>query len=498
MSRRAPNSEELPRLRFAVGDRVQCKVGPGNGEDAWQVGTIVQLWYRESKWPTNRVAPYQVKLDIGPLIYAPIDEDRVCRAVSGFLAEGKIPVTVLTGFLGSGKTTLLNYILRAHHGKRYAVIENEVGQVGIDNMLLESPGYNAKSQESITLLDNGCLCCTVRGDLIEAIKGIVNAAKAKEKDRNPEDKSKALDGILIETTGIADPGPICKTFYGDMFTSTYCQIDGVITVVDAVNFIAQLTRERTEGAVNESAQQVAFADKVLLNKVDAATPEKLAQTMEAVRQVNQFVPITQCSLGKHPEAVSLSELLSIDAFDVSKMLDDKDIDLSVCGQVKELPAVAGEAPGHGDGHGHGSGHGGGHDDGHECSPDCDHGSHEAGHGDGHGHGHSFRHDTEIGSFVCELVGKPIRCEAFEHWLHELMVDPSNLYRYKGILAMTTPAGLGGHGGKVLKHVIQGVHDMCQNDRGQEWPKDTPFKSQLVLIGRKLDKEKWTKSFAQLG
>jgi len=497
-------AEALPELRFEVGCRVQCRTGAGEGVDAWSPGTVVKQWYRESHWPKKRTAPYQIKLDDGRLIFAPLDSDKVIQALTGLLADGKLAVTVLTGFLGAGKTTLLNYILKAKHGMKYAIIENEVGAVGVDNILIESSGYKQDTQESITLLDNGCLCCTVRGDLVEAIRKIVDTAREKEKTL--AEGERALDGILIETTGLADPGPICKTFYGDPFCSTYCKIDGVITVVDAAHFIEQLTRERTEGAVNESAQQVAFADKILLNKVDAVNKEKLATVMEAIRSVNSFVPVTHCSLGKSPDAVPLDLLLSIDAFDLSKMLEGADIDLSVCGAV--TAAESGDGHGHG-AEGHGEGHVGGHSDGHECTDACDHGhgapghdcgdddcdheSHSHGHGHGHGHGSvKFRHDLDVGSFVCELLDQPIDEAKFRQWLHELLDKSENLYRYKGIIAMKTCHG------QIVRRVLQGVHDMADMDEGAEWPESTPIKSQVVLIGRKLDKKQWTEAFATLG
>jgi G3E family GTPase len=473
-------------LRFKVGDRVQCRVGVG--DDDWADGTVARLRYREEHWPKERVAPYQILLADGKMIFAPIDDDRVVRALDGLLSKGKIPVTILTGFLGSGKTTLLNYILKAHHGKKYAIIENEIGAVGVDNILLKDAGYeNQFTEETVTLLDNGCLCCTVRSDLVGAIKGIVDKAK-KQASADGDDVS-AIDGILIETTGVADPGPICKTFYGDLFCSTYCKIDGVITLVDAVHFVEQLTRERSEGAVNESAQQVAFADKVFLNKVDAASPEKLQQVMEAIRGVNEFVPVTKCSFGKNPEAVPLEGLLAIDSYDISKMATD--IDLSVCGTVTEANTDHGHDGGHGGGHGDGHGDGHGHGEGHDCGEDCDHESHGHGEGHGHGHGHAFRHDTGIGSFVCELLGKPVDFHKFNVFMRDLLEESENLYRYKGIIAMASP-----HDGNIERRVLQGVHDMVDLSNGEDWPADTPLKSQVVLIGRMLDKAKWTERWAE--
>jgi len=260
-----------------------------------------------------------------------------------------------------------------------------------------------------------------------------------------------------------------------------------------LNFVEQLTRERSEGSVNESAQQVAFADKVLLNKVDLCDAAKLQTTIEAVKGVNEFVPMEKCSLRTKPDAIPLEALLHIDAFDLSKLMGETEIDLTVCGTV-----TGGETAeaGHGDGGGHG----------HECKDesctDEGHGhgghGHGDGHGEGHGHGHgaparpAFRHDTGVGSFVCEILGKPIDMMKFNQWMRDLLqTSASDLYRFKGIMCMRDC-----HDQQIGKFVIQGVHDIVNMDEAGEWPADAPMKSQLVLIGRNL-KEEWRTDFNKL-
>lgn len=486
----APPAKQQKQLRFDVGTRVECNTGE------WRAGTVVKQWYRDPHWPDHKKAvPYQIKLDYGPTIFAPADDDRCIRRVKGILSVGQMPVTVLTGFLGAGKTTLLNYILHVQKGRKYAVIENEFGDVAIDNQLLDSAVSKVDSVESITVLDNGCLCCTVRDDLIGAIKAIVKRVEERYKSGV---KDALLDGILIETTGMADPGPIIKTFGMDDYVQKYCKIDGILTVVDCKHFLEQLHRERPEDAVNEPAQQVGFADKLLLNKVDVCAKALIDETKAAIRGINSFVPIRECSLAKKPDEVPIAELLAIEAFDAAKMLTEQggkeEVNLVVSMEETPEDHGAGHASGHGAGHaaghegGHGAGHGDGHGHGGECAPDCADESH--GHGHGHGRGAANRHDTDVKSMVLEKCGSGLDMHKFQHFLSGILQERSvDLYRYKGVLAAEQD-------GKTVLYILQGVHDMPEVTFSGEWPEGKPVKTQMVIIGRKLDREKYKAGFEE--
>ena len=175
--------------------------------------------------------------------------------------DSKVPVTILTGFLGSGKTTLLNRILSESHGLRIAVIENEFGEIGIDQDMV------INADEEVFEMNNGCICCTVRGDLIRILG---NLAKRRDK----------FDRIVLETTGLADPGPVAQTFFVDDDVKEFCTLDGIITLVDAKHVVQHLDDEKPEGAENEAVEQVAFADRLILNKCDLVPEEAELKKVE--------------------------------------------------------------------------------------------------------------------------------------------------------------------------------------------------------------------------
>jgi len=203
----------------------------------------------------------------------------------------QVPVTVLTGYLGAGKTTLLNRILSENHGRKYAVVVNEFGELGIDNDLV------IETDEEVFEMNNGCICCTVRGDLIRIVGGLMK-------------RRGHFDGIIIETTGLANPAPVAQTFFVDDTVRARTRLDAVITVVDA-KFLPQRLQDSTE-----AAEQIAFADVIVLNKTDLVTPDELAAVEASIRKINRSAKIHHAQRANVP----IAELLDQGAFDLTRVL----------------------------------------------------------------------------------------------------------------------------------------------------------------------------------
>lgn len=344
-----------------------------------------------------------------------------------------IPTTILTGFLGAGKSTLLNRILQEDHGHKIAVIENEFGEENIDNEILVQD-----ADEQIIEMNNGCICCTVRGDLIEALSSLAQKRAAGKLD---------FDRVVIETTGLANPGPVAQTFFIDDDVGANFMLDAVITVVDAKHGMAQLDH------YEESQRQVGFADKILLSKTDLVDEKELHALTHRLSHINPRAVQVKNDFGK----VAISEVLDLKGFNLNDKLEIDPDFLAVEAAEKERA----ERHARGD-HSHCE-----HDHGHE------HHSH-----DGHDHHHAH-HTDEIAAFAFKS-DRPFDAAKLDDFLGGLIqVYGPTMLRYKGILWME---------GADRKVVFQGVHQIMGSDMGPKWPENQPRGSKMVFIGKNLPKD----------
>ena len=340
--------------------------------------------------------------------------------------QDKIPVTVLTGYLGAGKTTLLNRILSEPHGKKYAVIVNEFGEIGIDNDLVVG------ADEEVFEMNNGCICCTVRGDLVRILDGLMRR-KGK------------FDAIIVETTGLADPAPVAQTFFIDENVGKKTRLDAVVTVADA-----KWLNDRLKDAP-EAKNQIAFADVILINKTDLVTPEELSEVEARIRGINPYAKVHKTQRAQ----IALDEVLGRNAFDLDRILDIE-------------PDFLGD-----EGHDHD------HDHGHDHHHDHD-----------HKHAHSHRglkhyHDEDMQS-ISLRTDKPLDPDKFFPWVQDLVQkEGPNILRCKGILAFKNDD---------QRFVFQGVHMILDGDHQRPWNKDEKRESRVVFIGRNLPGKTITEGF----
>lgn len=341
-----------------------------------------------------------------------------------------IPATILTGFLGAGKTTLLNRILREPHGFKIAVIENEFGQENIDNEILVQD-----SNEQIVEMSNGCICCTVRGDLILALSALAAKRDAGEI---------AFDHLVIETTGLANPGPVAQTFFMDDEVAASFMLDAVVTVVDARHAMQQLD------AHEEAQRQIGFADKLLLSKTDLVAPQQVSALIARIKRMNPRAPIERAHFGQ----VAISEVLDLRGFNLNDKLD---LDPDFLREEQHAQNAH-----------------------HDCDAHCehdhsDHNHHHAGHSD----------DIAAFSFRSERPFDTARLDEFLGGL--VQVYGPRMLRYKGVLWMD---------GADRKVVFQGVHQTMGTDIGAKWPENEPRASKLVFIGINLPQQTFVQGLEQ--
>jgi G3E family GTPase len=333
----------------------------------------------------------------------------------------QIPVTVLTGYLGAGKTTLLNRILSEDHGQRYAVIVNEFGEIGIDGELVVG------ADEEVFEMNNGCVCCTVRGDLIRVLRGLM---------KRQASAARGFDAIIIETTGLADPGPVAQTFFVDEEVKAKARLDSVTTVVDAKHVLLSLSESR------EAREQIAFADQIVLNKTDLVSEDELRIIEARLRRLNPLAVIHRSVRSQVP----LDAVLGRGGFDLERI---------VALEPQFLNPAHGEA-------------------GHVHDDDCEHDHHDH----GHDHGHADRLHADDIRGVSLRLATAVDGTRMTRWLNELLAAQGpDILRAKGIVNVA---------GEPRRLVFQAVHMMLEGDLQRPWRDDESRESRMVFIGRNLD------------
>ncbi len=346
------------------------------------------------------------------------------------MSQGLIPATILTGFLGSGKTTLLKRVLSEAHGQKIAVIENEFGEENIDNDILV-----ADTNEQVIQMSNGCVCCTIREDLRSTL------ADLAEKRRKGE---LSFDRVVIETTGVADPGPVAQTFFMDDEIAESYLLDSILTLVDAKHADEQLNTRQ------EARRQVGFADQIFISKTDLVDSGAVDALMHRIKHMNPRAPQQAVHFGEVP----IAKIFDLKGFNLNAKLDiDPDF----------LKADDHDHHHHGHDHGHDHGH-----EGHDHAPGeaCDHPHHHA-------------HDDDVKSFVFRSprAFNPAKLEDFLGAI--VQVYGPKMLRYKGVLYMK---------GSDRKVIFQGVHQLMGSDLGPKWAPGEAKGSKMVFIGIDLPRE----------
>ncbi len=342
-----------------------------------------------------------------------------------------IPATILTGFLGSGKTTLLKRVLTEAHGQKIAVVENEFGEENIDNEILV-----ADTQENIIQMSNGCICCTIRDDLRATLADLAQKKRKGELD---------FERVVIETTGLADPGPVAQTFFMDDEVAEQYLLDSILTLVDAKHAAQQLNDRQ------EARRQVGFADQIFISKADLVNQDELDALIHRLKHMNPRAPMRPVHFGE----VALKEVFDLRGFNLNAKLDI-DPDFLSAGDHDH------------DHHGHDH-----HD--HEHGEHCNHPSHQH----DHGHGHHHHHDDDVKSFVYR-ADKPFDPAKLEDFLGAIVqVYGPRMLRYKGVLNMQ---------GTDRKVIFQGVHQLMGSDLGPVWAEGEARMSKMVFIGIDLPKD----------